>query len=101
MLSRNKLLILVPALFLIPILLGMTPLNMAHRLASGGTAAHCKQIINNHCLFNSLVSHNDSTIVHLDSIPLGQGLTPILDIGLFKHDSFHSNAPGHSVPLRC
>ena len=101
MFGRHRSLILVPALFLIPILLGMTPLNMAHRLASGGTTAPCKHILNNHCLFNSLVSHNDSTIVHLDSIPLGQESMPMLDLGLFELDSFHSNTPGHSVPLRC
>jgi len=36
MLGRHKLLLLIPAILLIPILLGMTPLNMGHRLASGG-----------------------------------------------------------------
>ena len=101
MLGRHKLLFLIAAIILIPILLGMTPLNMAHRLASGGPTAHCKQILNNHCLFNSLISHNDSTIVHLDSISLVQESTPTLDIGLFDLEFIHSNTTTHSVPLRC
>ena len=36
MLGRHKLLLLIPAVILIPILLGMTPLKMSYRLASGG-----------------------------------------------------------------
>ena len=44
MLGRHKLLILIPAILLIPILFGMIPLNMAHKLASGGPFTHGKQI---------------------------------------------------------
>ena len=102
MLGRHKLLILIPAILLIPILLGITPMNMIHKLGSGGPFTHCKQTQwSNHCLFHSLISHNDSTIVHLDSIPLGQESTPTLDIGLFGLDSTYSNITSNSVPLRC
>jgi len=102
MLGRHKLLILIPAIILIPILLGITPMNMIHKLGSGGPFTHGKQTQwSNHCPFHSLISHNDSTIVHLNSIPLGQDSTPTLDIGLFDLDSIYSNTTIHPVPLRC
>ena len=101
MFGRHKPLILVPAILLIPILLGMTPLNMAHRLASGGTTGHCKPALNNHCLFNSIVSHNEPTIVNLRSTPLAPESTAIFNIQVLDLDSIHSDFFSNSVPLRC
>ena len=102
MLGRRKLLILIPAILLIPILLGMTPLNMAHRLASGGPFSHGKQSCwNNYCPFNSLASNDNPTIVNLNSTPLDQESTPALDIRVLDPDSIHSNITINSVPLRC
>ena len=102
MLGRHKLLILIPAIILIPILLGMTPLNMSYRLASGGPSNHGKQACwNNHCLFHSLMSHDDPTIVNLNVTPLDQESTPTFDIQVFGPDSIHSNMTFNSVPLRC
>ena len=102
MLSRCRLLILIPAIVLIPILLGMIPLNMAHRLASGGPLTHCRQVqLNNHCPFNSLISHDDPTIINLNVTPLHQESMPGLDIHILDSDSVHSNAAFNSFPLRC
>jgi hypothetical protein len=102
MLGRHKLLILIPAVILIPILLGMTPLNIAHKLASGGPFTHCKQVQwSNHCPFHSIASHDDPTIVNLNSSSLYQESTPALDIQVFYPDSIHSNVTFNSVPLRC
>jgi hypothetical protein len=103
MLSRRRRYILIPAIILIPILLGMIPLNMAHRLASGGSSTHCKQAqLSNRCLFHSVISqHNDSTIVNLESTPVGQESTITLDIRMLDLDPIHSNTTIHSVPLRC
>ena len=102
MLGRHKLLILIAAILLIPILLGMIPLNMAHKLASGGPFTHCKQAQwSNHCPFHSLISHDDPTIVNLNLTPLDQELTPIFDIQVLDPDSIHSNMAFNSVPLRC
>jgi hypothetical protein len=102
MLGRHKLLILIPSILLIPILLGMTPLNMAQRLASGGAFTHCKQAQwSNHCPFHSLISHDDPTMVNLNSTPLGQESTPAMDIRVLDPDSIHSNITINSVPLRC
>ena len=102
MIFRHKLLILIPAILLIPVLLGMTPLNMVQRLASGGPFTHGKQIcLNNHCLFHSVTSHEDPTIVNLDLTPLDQESTPASDIQILDPDSVHSNVTFNSVPLRC
>jgi hypothetical protein len=102
MLGRHKLLILIPVILLIAILFGMTPLNLAHRLASGGPFTHCKQAQwSNHCPFNSIASHNDPTIVNLNSTPLDQESTPASDIHDLDSGSTHSNMIFNSVPLRC
>lgn len=102
MLGRHKLLIIIPAIILIPILLGITPMNMIHKLGSGGPFTQGKQPkLNNHCLFNSLISHDDLTVQILNSTLLDQQSlssqvvhTPVLD---FINSSIFFNP----VPLRC
>ena len=102
MLGKHKLLLLIPAILLIPIFLGMTPLNMAHRLASGGPFTHCKQAKwSNQCPFHSLISHNDPTIVNLNLTSLDQESAPASDIHVLNFDSTHSNMTFNSIPLRC
>ncbi len=102
MLRRQKLLILIPAILLIPILLGMTPLNMAHKLASGGPFTHCKQVQwSNHCPFHSVTSHGNPTIVTLNLALLDQESMPTFDIQVLDPDSIPSNIFLNSVPLRC
>jgi hypothetical protein len=102
MVRRHRLLILIPAILLLPILLGMVPLNIAHRLASGGPFTHCKQAqLKNNCLFHSAVSHDDPTIVNLDLTPLDLELTPTLDIQALDPESVPCNVTFNSVPLRC
>jgi hypothetical protein len=100
--GKHKLLLLIPAILLIPILLGMTPLNMAHKLASGGPFTHCKHVkLNNHCPFHSVTSHNDPTIVSLNVTPLDQESIPLFDFLVLDSDSIYSNITFNSVPLRC
>ena len=102
MLGKHKLLTLIPAILLIPILLGMTPLNMAHRLASWGPFTHCKQAQwSNYCLFHSLISHDDPSIVNLNLTSLDQRSTLTFDIQSLDLESIHSNITFNSVPLRC
>jgi hypothetical protein len=102
MLGRHKLLLLILAVILIPILLGMTPLSMAHRLASGGPFTHCKQAQwSNYCPFHSLISHDDPTIINLNLTPLDQESAATFDILVLDPDSTHSNITFNSVPLRC
>jgi len=102
MLGRHKLLIFIPAIILIPILLGMTPLNMAHKLASGGPFTHCKQVQwSNSCPFHSITSHDDPFIVNLNLTPLHQESAPAFDIQVLDLGSVHSSVTFNSVPLRC
>jgi hypothetical protein len=102
MLARHKLVLLIPAILLIPILLGMTPLNMCHRLASGGPFTHAKQgCSNNHCPFHSLTSHHDLTVGILGTSPLVQELLPVQEFEISLLQSVHSIMNLNSTPLRC
>ena len=102
MLGKHKLLLLIPAILLIPILLGMTPLNLAHKLASGGPFTHCKQVQwSNHCPFHSIASHNDLPNVSLNTTPLFQGLSPIHESQISLLDFFQPNIFFKLVSLRC
>lgn len=102
MLGRHKLLILITALLLIPLLLGMTPLKMAHRLASGGPLPHCKHTQwSNYCPFHTLAPHGDPTIINSNLTSMNQETTPAFDIHVLNPDSTHSNVIFNSVHLRC
>ena len=102
MLGRHKLLLFIPAMLLIPILLGMPPLNMGHRLASGGPFTHCKQAQwSNYCPFHSIAFHDNPMIVNLNSTPVGQELTPAFNTEVLDPGFIHSNITLNSVPLRC
>jgi hypothetical protein len=100
MFGKHKLLILIPAILLIPIVLGMTPLNMAYRLSSSGALAHGKQACwNNYCPFNSIASHDNQVLVSLATAFQVSPSTQEFRISLL--DSVHSNTFFNPVPLRC
>jgi hypothetical protein len=101
MFSRSKLLIFIPAIILLPILLGMTPLNFVHKIGNGCPLSHDKQITCNFCPFNSLVSQDDTTIVSLDSIALEQFSLDPFSFQLWGLDSHRSDIRLSSFPLRC
>lgn len=101
MFSRSKLFIFIPAIILLPILLGMTPLNFVHKIGNGCPLSHDKQITCNFCPFNSIVSHDDTTIVSVDSIPLEQFPLDPLSLQLSELDSHPSPIRLSSLPLRC
>jgi hypothetical protein len=102
MLIRHKLLILIPAIILIPILLGMTPMSMIHNLGSGGPFTHGKQTkLSNHCLFNSLTSHENLTVAILNSTLLDQQSLSSQEFRAPVLDSVHSNTFYNPAPLRC
>ncbi len=76
MLGRSRLLIIIPAIILIPILLGMTPLNFIHKLGSGCLFSHEKQVLKcNPGLFHSLISQDNHSIGIPSFTPAGQHLT--------------------------
>jgi hypothetical protein len=100
--GRHKLLLFIPAIILIPIILGMPPLSMAHKLATGGPFTHCKQVqLRSHCLSHSLIPHQDPIVVTLDFTPLEQELNPPCDIQALDPDFNHSNITINFIPLRC
>jgi hypothetical protein len=100
--GKRKIAIVIPALILIPILLGMTPLNMAHRLASGGPFVHGKQgCWKNYCPFHSLTPQNDLAVGLLDSTMFDQAMQTSKETLLTVLDPFHSSISSDSIPLRC
>jgi hypothetical protein len=102
MLGRHKLLLIIPATILIAIILGMPPLNMSYKLASGGPFTHCKQVqLSNRCLFHSVTSHDNPITVNLNLTPLDQGSIPASDVQAMNSDPIPSNTTFLSVPLRC
>ena len=102
MVRRNKLLIILTAIFLIPILLVMIPLNFFQKIGSGCPLTQGKQLLRcNPCPFNSLVSQDDLTIISLNSTPFKHELLSPLDSQVLGTDSLSSNISSKSLPLRC
>jgi hypothetical protein len=100
MVGNHKLLIAISAIILIPVLLGMTPLNLFHKLSGHCPFSQEKQIQRaSSCLFHSIVPHNDFNIQSLNLTLLERESTPLIHI---KVDySTHSNIFTRSFPLRC
>jgi hypothetical protein len=100
MVRKHKLLIVMTAIILIPVLLGMTPMNLVQKLSSSCPSSQGKQIQRaSSCLFNSIISQVDLNVVILDSTLLEQEST--LSFHIQVHDSIHSDISLISVPLRC
>jgi hypothetical protein len=100
--NRSKIIFSVTAILLIPMLLGMTPLNLAQKIGAGCPFSQGKQALTcNPCPFNSIISHEDLTSVTLNSIPFVQEPTTSLDFQTLASNSGHSNISFNSVPLRC
>jgi hypothetical protein len=92
---------LLPAIILIPVLLGLTPLNFIEKMGSGCPFSHSKQISCNHCPFNSVVSHDDATILISNSIPSEQNLPDFYSFNPSELESHHHIIFARSLPLRC
>ena len=101
MLRRYKLIILISVMILVPILIGMVPLNMAHKLGSVGHFAHGNQCLNNHCPFNSLASYNDHAAETLESTPFGHNSHASQEVGIPILDASPYGTVFTSTPLRC
>ena len=102
MLGRHKLLLLIPAILLIPILLGMTPLNFIQKIGSGCPIAQGKQNLKcNPCPFKSLASQQDNMAVTLTPATLEHEETSSYYGFILANNFALSNNPSNSVPLRC
>ena len=103
MVRKKKLLILIPALLLIPVLLGMVPLKKAHKLAQGGPFSQSSQGCScNNCPAHSLISHNHFDALTINSTPAHQVLLYSQRVLYAAPESIFSNIHfSSSIPLRC
>jgi hypothetical protein len=102
MFRRKRLFILIPALLLIPLLLGMIPLNMAHKLAQGGAFAQGSHGCGSkNCPANSLISHNPFDAAIVNETSAVHGLTYFQKALSTVPESIHPNIHSVSTPLRC
>ena len=100
--ARSKLFILIPAIILIPILLGMTPVNFIQKIGSGCPLSQDQQTLKcNPCPFNSLTSQQDNMTVSLPPTALKQEETSSSCGFVLANNFALSNNPSNSVPLRC
>ena len=100
MLSRHKILFIIPAIILIPVLLGMTPLNLVQKLSGHCPLSHGKQIQRaSSCLFHSIVSQNSFNIPNLDSSLLGKESTLSFHVKVDNWTDSSVSTP--SFRLRC
>lgn len=102
MFGRSKLLIIIPAIVLIPILLGMTPLNFIQKIGSGCPLSQDKQNLKcNPCPFKSLASQQDNMTVTLTRATLEHEETSSSYGFILANNFALFNNPSNSVPLRC
>ncbi len=102
---RKRLFTLIPALLLIPLLVGMVPLKLANKLAQEGrpfTQCQDKQAYcHKNCSAHSLISQNHFDGVTVHSTAPDQGLSYLEKLSFTGPESFHSNIGLTSTPLRC
>ena len=92
---------LLPAIILIPVLLGLTPLNFIEKIGGSCPFSHSKQISCNHCPFNSLVSHDEATVLSSNAIPSEHNLTDFYSFNPSELESHNHIIFVNSPPLRC
>ena len=103
MFHRQRLLILIPALLLIPLLVGVVPLKLVNKLAHGGA---CKQFQGTqgsprNCHAHSLICQNHYDAIVNNSAPSEQGLPSCKEaFGVCPEPVYHS-VHSASIPLRC
>ena len=99
--KRHRTISLIAALVLIPLFLGLIPINMAHKLASGTPSCPVKQTLRySSCLFDSVTSHAEPAQVAVVEFsfapPPATFVIPLVADG----EVIHSIFPDIS-PLRC
>jgi hypothetical protein len=102
MFGGKKLLILVPAIVLIPVLLAMTPLTLIHKLSVGCPFSKGKTVEKcNSCPLHSIVSQNGLPVANLDSTLFQHDSTIPVPLQPIALNSIRSNVSFGSLPLRC
>jgi len=105
MFRRKRLFTLIPALLLIPLLVGMAPMKLANKMARGGTCAHSegKQGCGGqkNCTAHSLISQNHFDAEAFNSASPDQGLSYCHEALCAVPESVHPGIQTLSIPLRC
>lgn len=102
MARKWKILIVVTAILLIPILLGMTPLNFVQKIGAGCPLSQGKQALKcNPCPFNSIISQEDHGIANLPSTFFEGDSVDSGALEILNPKSITSNRLFRAVPLRC
>jgi hypothetical protein len=99
---RHRTIFLVTALILVPVLLGLTPLNFVQKLASGAPLSPVKQVLKcNPCPFHSVTSHPEAVQIESSSVPLEPRLMVSLVSLTTAGDAIPSGFLPDPLPLRC
>jgi hypothetical protein len=104
MFRRKRPLILIPTLLLIPLLVGMIPLKLAHKLAHKGTCTQCQDKNGcglKNCFTHSLISQNHFEGVTDHSTSPNQVLFYVQHALPVGPESLQSGIFLTSTPLRC
>ena len=100
--NGSKIIFSVSAILLIPILLGMTPLNLAQRIGAGCPLSQGKQALTcNPCPFNSIFSQEDHGIADLPVTFFNETSIDLSGFDVLNSHPITSNSPLSVVPLRC
>jgi hypothetical protein len=100
--NRSKIIFSVTAILLIPILLGMTPLNMVQKIGAGCPFSQGKQALTcNPCPFNSIISQEDHGIADLPSTLFVGTSIDLPGFEVLNSHAITSNSLLSPLPLRC
>jgi len=87
---------------LVPILLGLTPMNFVQKIGAGCPFDLAKKIQRcNPCPFHSVVSHEDHDLVELPQILFHDKWNPLDHSGILHSDALLSVNPRGTNLLRC
>jgi len=87
---------------LVPILLGLTPMNFVQKIGAGCPLDLGKKIERcNPCPLHSVVSHEDHGLIKLPKILFHVAWNPLDHSGILQSDSLLSVNPPRMTPLRC
>lgn len=99
---RYSTIFLVTALVLIPVLFGLMPLKIMHKLSSGAPLSPVKPVLTcDACPFHSLTSHPEATQIDLSSVPIEPPSATPLTPSVTDKDLFPIALLPDILPLRC
>lgn len=102
MFGRSKWLIMIPAIILIPLLFGMTPLNFIHKLGSGCPFSHDRQVQKcSPSSLNSQISQDGHLLGNQPLVSFNHEATLSLYSQILNSDPKPSLGASEFAPLRC